>query len=202
MFRSKILTCFFLLSALPALSNCASGPAGKAPSAAPRSQSAQGSSFDSKEVASAMSDYFGVTAEATGSAVERIFRDLGKPVGYIYGEEGSAAIGIGLRYGKGVLQMADGRQSKVYWQGPSIGWDIGGNGSKVFTLVYKLTDPEQIYQRFPGVDGSAYMVAGMGVNYQRSNTITLAPVRTGVGVRLGVNVGYLAYSRKRHFIPF
>ena len=148
-----------------------------------------------------MSDYFGVTSEAAGSVVERIFRDLGEPNAYIYGEEGSVAIGIGLRYGKGTLQMADGSQTKVYWQGPSIGWDVGGNGAKVFTLVYNIQSADEIYQRFPGVGGSAYLVAGMGVNYQRSNSISLAPIRTGVGLRLGVNVGYLAYSKRRRFIP-
>jgi hypothetical protein len=185
---------------LPLLAACASG-GGQTQTRAPAAPTTQKSSFDSREVSSAMSDYFGVTAEAAGSAVERIFRDQGRPVGYIYGEEGSAAFGVGLRYGKGTLQMADGRQAKVYWQGPSVGWDIGGNGSKVFTLVYNMQDVNQIYQRFPGVDGSAYLVAGMGVNYQRSNSITLAPVRTGVGLRLGANIGYLAYSRKRQYIP-
>ncbi len=161
----------------------------------------QRSSFDRREITSAMSDYFGVTSEAAGSVVERIFRDLGQPVGYIYGSEASAAIVVGLRYGQGMLQMADGSQTKVFWRGPSVGWDAGGNGSKVFTLVYNMQNIEQIFQRFPGVEGTAYLVAGMGVNYQRSDTITLAPVRTGVGLRLGANVGYLAYSKKRRFIP-
>lgn len=179
------------------------GCAGRTASADPTSQAAssQNSSFDRKEVTSAMSDYFGVTSEAAGAVVERIFRDLGEPVGYIYGEEGAIAIGIGLRYGKGMLQLADGSQQKVYWQGPSVGWDVGANGSKVFTLIYNMQNPEQIFQRFPGVEGSAYLVAGMGVNYQRSNTITLAPVRTGVGLRLGANIGYLAYSKRRRIIP-
>jgi len=164
-------------------------------------QTQQRSSFDRREISSAMSDYFGVTSEAAGSVVERIFRDLGEPVGYIYGSEGSVAVGVGLRYGKGTLQMANGDQTRVFWRGPSVGWDVGGNGSKVFTLVYNMQNIDQIYQRFPGVEGTAYLVAGMGVNYQRSDTITLAPIRTGVGVRLGANVGYLAYSKKRRFIP-
>lgn len=178
-------------------------PAACASADQPKAQTAsRGESYSRNEVASAVSDYFGVTAEAAGTMVEKIFKDLGEPNGYIYGEEASGAIGVGLRYGKGTLQMANGKTGKVYWQGPSVGFDTGGDASKVFTLVYGIQDPNQIYQRFPGVNGSAYLVAGIAVNYQRSNTITLVPMRTGVGVRLGANVGYLAYSRKRHILPF
>ena len=91
---------------------------------------------------------------------------------------------------------------EVFWQGPSAGWDFGGNASRVFTLCYDLQVPETIFQRFPGVEGSAYFVGGLGVNYQRANGVTLAPIRAGVGLRLGANVGYLGYSRKRHVWPF
>jgi hypothetical protein len=91
---------------------------------------------------------------------------------------------------------------EVFWQGPSIGWDFGGNASRVFTLCYDLQEPEVIFQRFPGVEGSAYFVGGLGVNYQKANGVTLAPIRAGVGLRLGANVGYLAYSRKRSILPF
>ena len=109
---------------------------------------------------------------------------------------------MGLRYGKGLLYMKNRQPETVYWQGPSIGWDLGGNASRVFTLCYALQRPEEIYQRFPGVEGSAYLIGGMGVNYQRGDDITLAPIRAGVGLRLGANLGYLAYSRKRHILPF
>ena len=91
---------------------------------------------------------------------------------------------------------------EVFWQGPSVGWDFGGNASRVFTLCYNLQYPEVIFQRFPGVEGSAYLVAGLGVNYLRSDDIILAPIRTGVGVRLGANVGYLGFSRTRRTLPF
>ncbi|HAQ34290.1 MAG: hypothetical protein CMF74_01005 [Maricaulis sp.] len=159
-------------------------------------------SYSEDEIVSAMSDFFGVTAEAAAAAVERVFSDLGRPVGYIAGEEISGAVGVGLRYGEGWLTMRNGERKKVYWQGPSIGLDTGGNASRVFTLVYNLNDPERVYQRFPGVEGSAYLVAGMGVNYQRADNITLAPIRSGVGLRAGANVGYLAYSRQRNWLPF
>lgn len=158
--------------------------------------------YDRNEIVQGASDFLGVTAEAVGAAVERIFRENGRPTAYIAGEEGSAAFIAGLRYGKGLLYMKHRRPVTVYWQGPSVGWDFGGNGSRAFTLCYNLQYPEAIFQRFPGVEGSAYFIGGVGVNYQRAGGVTLAPMRAGVGLRLGANVGYLAYSRRRNWIPF
>ena len=134
--------------------------------------------------------------------IERVFQQNGRPTAYIAGEEGSGAILVGGRYGRGLLYMKDREPIEVFWQGPSIGWDFGGNASRVFTLCYNLQIPEAIYQRFPGVEGSAYFVGGLGVNYQKANDITLAPIRAGVGFRLGANVGYLAYTRRRNILPF
>lgn len=158
--------------------------------------------YSADEIVNATSDFLGVTAEAAGAAIERIFRDNGRPTAYIAGEEGSAAITIGARYGRGMMYMKEQPTQEVFWQGPSIGFDVGGNASRVFTLCYNLHYPDMIYRRFPGVEGSAYFIAGLGVNYQRADGITLAPIRAGVGLRLGANVGYLSYSRKRHYIPF
>jgi len=157
--------------------------------------------FKQGELTTAISQHLGVTSESAASAIEKLFRERGRPVGYITGEEGGGAVTIGARYGKGTLWMKDGRQKDLYWQGPSIGFDVGAEASKVFTLVYGLDDPENIFRRYPGVDGSAYLVAGMAVNFQRANGITLAPVRSGVGLRLGANVGYSSYTRKRGWIP-
>jgi hypothetical protein len=159
-------------------------------------------SYSRDEITDAVTDFFGVTAEASASVLERVFSDLGRPVGYIAGEEIAAAVGIGLRYGEGYLTMKNGEQVKVYWRGPSIGWDAGGNASRVFVLVYNLDDTDRLFQRFPGVEGSAYFIAGLGVNYQRADEMTLAPIRSGVGLRVGANVGYLAYSRRRAWLPF
>jgi hypothetical protein len=158
--------------------------------------------YSREEVVNNVSDFMGVTAEAAGGAVEKIFAKNGRPTAYIAGEEGSGAIGIGARYGRGLLYMKGREPLEVFWQGPSIGWDFGGNASRVFTLCYDLQEPEVIFQRFPGVEGSAYFVGGLGVNYQKANGVTLAPIRAGVGLRLGANVGYLAYSRKRSILPF
>jgi len=156
------------------------------------------------EILRAGSDFLGVTAEALGGAVEKIFMDYGDaPTAYIAGEEVAGAIGVGLRYGKGLVHMKSLQSpTPVYWQGPSAGFDGGINASRVFTLAYFLDDPNQVFRRFPGVEGSAYFVGGLGVNYQRAEGIVLAPIRTGVGFRLGASVGWLAYSRKRNILPF
>jgi len=158
--------------------------------------------FSEIEIVSAASNFFGVAAQTIAGVIERIFRDNGRPTGYIAGAEVSGALVVGLRYGKGELYMKHRRPELVFWQGPSAGFDFGGDGSRVFTLAYGIRDPREIYHRFPGVDGSLYVIAGFGVNYQRDRTITLAPIRTGVGARAGANVGYLAYSRTRHISPF
>lgn len=148
-------------------------------------------------------DFFGVTTEAMAKAVETVLARYGRPNAYIAGSEGSGAVIIGLRYGEGDLYMkTSSAPVKVYWQGPSVGFDYGANASKVFTLIYNLPNPEAIFERFPGVEGSAYFVAGIGVNYQQNGRIILAPMRTGVGVRAGVNAGYLSYSKERNWIPF
>ena len=159
-------------------------------------------SYSRDELVNKVSDFFGVTAEAAGAVITKAFKDNGQPTGYISGEEGSAALTVGLRYGKGLLYMKNRQPETVYWQGPSVGFDVGGNASRSFTLCYNIQRPDEIYQRFPGVEGSGYFVAGMGINYQRADEITLAPIRAGVGLRLGANVGYLAYTRTRHILPF
>ncbi|MEQ8404709.1 MAG: DUF1134 domain-containing protein [Oceanicaulis sp.] len=193
------------LAALAAagLSACASQTAPPPEYGQPSAYQEPIDTYSRDEMVEAAADFFGVTAEAAASALERVFSDLGRPVGYIAGEEVSAAAGVGLRYGEGYLTLkGSGDQHKVYWQGPSVGFDGGANASRVFTLVYELRDVDRLYQRFPGVEGTAYLVAGLGVNYQRADAITLAPIRSGVGLRAGANVGYLSYSRQRNWIPF
>ena len=175
-------------------------PAEPAPGSSPSYPPAETYSRD--ELVNKVSDFFGVTAEAAGAIITKAFKDNGQPTGYISGEEGSAAFTVGLRYGKGLLYMKNRQPETVYWQGPSVGFDVGGNASRSFTLCYNIQAPDEIYQRFPGVEGSGYFIAGLGINYQRADEITLAPIRAGVGLRLGANVGYLAYTRTRHILPF
>jgi hypothetical protein len=157
--------------------------------------------YTANEITKAGADFFGITTEAMAKAVQHVFGDLGEPDAYIKGDEGSGAFIVGLRYGSGYLIRKTRDPMMVYWKGPSVGFDFGGNASKVFTLVYNLREDRRLFQRFPGVEGSIYFVAGLGVNYQRSGGVTLAPIRSGVGFRAGANVQYQVYSDKRDWFP-
>ncbi len=158
--------------------------------------------YDKENVINAASEFFGDGSEAVASVIEKAFSDLGEPNGYIIGTEASAALIIGARYGDGTLSHKIEGDSRVYWKGPSIGIDVGANGSRVFALVYNLHDTAELYQRFPAVEGSFYYVAGVGMNYQQLDEIVIAPIRIGVGLRAGVNLGYLHFSKERSWIPF
>jgi hypothetical protein len=158
-------------------------------------------SYDEDSVLKAATDFFGQTAEGLAKVIEKAFKEQGRPNGYIRGEEASGAVGVGLRYGEGELSLKSGASAKVYWSGPSIGFDLGGNASKVFVLVYKLPKVDAIYRRYAGVDGSLYYLGGAGINYQRAGGVTLAPIRLGVGLRAGASVGYVHYRRKKSLNP-
>lgn len=164
-------------------------------------RAANDDTYDQDSVLQAAIEFFGQTTEGLAKVIEKAFKDHGRPVGYIRGEEVAGAITVGLVYGHGDLTLKNGASAKVYWQGPSIGFDLGLNASKVFVLVYKLKRPEDIYQRFPGVDGSLYWAAGVGMNYQQRQDIVLAPIRLGVGWRAGASVGYMHYTRERRWLP-
>lgn len=163
---------------------------------------AEEDTYSSEEIFQETKNFFGETTEGLAKVIEKVFADHGRPNGYIAGEEISGAIGVGVRYGNGNLVIKGGGSRKVYWQGPSIGFDFGGNASKVFVLVYHLPSVDALFQRYPGVEGSLYWVGGVGVNYQQSGNVVLAPIRLGAGLRAGVNIGYLHYSRKHSWIPF
>lgn len=174
-----------------------------APAAAfAQAQNQSSNTYNEDEIVKEAGDFFGAVSEGLADAVHDIFESYGEPNAYIKGEEASGAFVVGLRYGQGDLVMKDGTRRTVYWQGPSAGWDFGGNAVKVFTLVYNLPNGDTIYQRFPGVEGSAYLVGGIGVNYQQRDNIVLAPMRSGVGLRLGASVGYLKYTKSREWLPF
>lgn len=158
--------------------------------------------FSMEEIADVAEGFFGSTTAGLAEAIEKIFSDLGRPTAYIAGEEISGAFVVGLRYGKGNLNIKADGESKIFWQGPSVGFDFGGNASKTFVLVYGLTSKDAIYKRFPGLEGSFYYVAGLGVNYQGDGDIMLAPIRTGVGLRAGANIGYLHYNAEHSWLPF
>ncbi len=158
--------------------------------------------YSQSEIIRAGHGFFGSVSGGLASAVEWAFQKAGRPNGYILGQDAGGAIVAGLRYGEGKLYTKDAGDHKVFWQGPSVGYDFGGEGSKVMVLVYNLRDPAEIYQRFAGVQGAAYLVGGVGVQLQKSGDVTLAPIRSGVGLRLGANVGYLKYTRNPTWNPF
>lgn len=158
--------------------------------------------FTQSEIEREVVGFFDKTTTGLAEVVEKAFKDYGRPNGYIKGAEGGGAIFVGLRYGEGELIMKRGVRQQTYWQGPSFGLDFGGNISKAFILVYNLRDADDLFQRFPGVEGSAYLVGGASLNYQRSGDVILAPIRTGVGLRLGANIGYMHFTREKHLNPF
>ena len=162
----------------------------------------RGRGFSNNEILGAGHKFFGSMSQGLATVVENSFQRQGRPNGYILGEEGGGAFIAGLRYGEGVLYTRDAGTHKVYWQGPSLGYDIGGAGSKTMILVYNLRSPNEIYERFGGVDGSAYLVGGVGMTVLTRDHITLAPIRTGVGLRLGANVGYLKFTPQATWNPF
>ncbi len=158
--------------------------------------------YSSEELLLRGHEFFGKTSRGVGQAIEFVFQNQGEPTAYIVGEEAAGAFVGGLRYGEGTIYYKNGDSHKIYWQGPSLGFDFGGNGSRTMTLVYNSTAPDDLYTRFGGVEGAAYLVGGLGVNFQRKDHIIMAPIRTGVGARLGANVGYLKYSSAPRWNPF
>lgn len=163
---------------------------------------AEDDTFDKDTVLKDAEAFFGKGAEGLAKVIEKAFAELGRPNAYIKGQEAAGAITVGLLYGDGTLVMKKGSSRRVWWQGPSIGFDFGGNVSKVFTLVYGLRSSGALFQRYPAVDGSFYYVGGAGINYQRRDGVTLAPIRLGVGLRAGASIGYLHYTRKKTYNPF
>ncbi len=159
-------------------------------------------SYTQAEIVRAGHGFFGNVSTGLASAVEWAFQKAGRPNGYILGQDAGGAIVAGLRYGEGLMHTKDAGDHKVYWQGPSIGYDLGAEGNKVMVLVYNLRDPSDIYNRFGGVEGDAYLVGGVGVQLEKAGHVTLAPIRSGLGLRLGANVGYLKYTRQPTWNPF
>lgn len=169
------------------------------PYGAPR---AHEGTYSDAEIADAGHRFFGRVSAGLAKVIEYAFQKSGRPNGYILGEEAGGAFVAGLRYGEGTLYTKNAGEHKVFWQGPSIGYDFGAEGSKTMILVYNLQRVDDIYATFGGVDGSAYFIGGVGITFQTHKHVTLAPIRSGIGLRLGANVGYLKYTRRPTWNPF
>ena len=154
------------------------------------------------EVVDAGHGFFGQVTEGLASVVEHAVSGYGLPNGYILGEEGSGAIVGGLRYGEGTLYTKNAGQHPIFWQGPSIGFDVGGEANRTMMLVYNLTSTDAIHDRYAGVAGSAYLVAGVGMTVLAGNGMYVVPIVSGVGARLGVNIGYLKFTPEATWNPF
>ena len=159
-------------------------------------------SYSTNELISVGSSFFGEVSQGLASIVERATSSFGLPNGYIVGREASGAIVGGARYGEGTLYTKNAGQHQVYWQGPSIGVDVGGNGDRVMMLIYNLPTVDAIYRRYVGVNGSAYMVAGFGMTVLSRSGVYVVPIVSGVGARLGVNFGYIKFTNRRTWNPF
>jgi hypothetical protein len=158
--------------------------------------------YSSNEVLEAGHQFFGTTSRGLASIVERAVSNWGLPNGYVLGQEGGGAFVAGLRYGEGMLYTKNAGDRRVYWQGPSVGFDWGGEGARTMMLIYNLPATDAIYQRFAGIDGSAYFVGGLGMTALTAHNIVVVPIRTGVGVRLGANVGYIKFTPSATWNPF
>jgi len=160
------------------------------------------STYGPDELVTAGHHFFGNVSRGLASIIEKAVSQWGLPNGYILGEEGSGAFVAGLRYGEGTLYTKNAGDLRVFWQGPSLGFDWGGDGARTMTLVYNLPATSAIYQRFAGIDGSAYIIGGFGMTALTANSIVLVPIRSGIGLRLGANVGYLKYTPRATWNPF
>jgi hypothetical protein len=172
------------------------------PGQLPPQRQPSSSTYGPEELNSAGHRFFGNVSRGLASVIERAVSQWGLPNGYVLGEEGSGAFVAGLRYGEGTLYTKNAGDLRVYWQGPSVGFDWGGDGARTMTLVYNLPSTNAIYQRFGGIDGSAYIIGGFGMTALTANNIVLVPIRSGLGLRLGANIGYLKYTPHATWNPF
>ena len=194
-----VLRILLLALALVGAGVGAASAQGPAPAQGPESGPSR---FSSGELVSTGHRFFGTVSRGLATVIEKAVSQWGQPNGYVLGEEGSGAFIGGLRYGEGVLYTKNAGDLKVFWQGPSFGWDFGGEGARTMMLVYNLPATQAVYQRFAGIDGSAYFVGGFGMTALTANNVVIVPIRAGVGLRLGANIGYLKFTPQSTWNPF
>lgn len=170
-------------------------PAEAAPAVDP-----EGYSID--DIRDATRGFFGQVSTGLASVIEHAFSKSGRPVGYVLGNEGGGAFLAGLRYGKGTLYLRSGGTQEVFWHGPSIGYDVGVSGAKTMFLIYNLRSVDNLFARFTGIEGSAYVVGGVGMTFLTDGRVVMAPIRSGLGLRIGANLGYVRFTRTQTWNPF
>ena len=170
--------------------------------AAPVAPDQPSNTYKKDDVLSAAENVFGKGAKGLADVIQDVLKKQGEPNAYITGREGGGALVVGLRYGQGTLFHKIEGQRPVYWTGPSIGFDAGASAGSTFVLVYNLYNTDDLYHRFPAGEGQAYLIGGFNVSYMRRGNIVLIPIRAGVGLRLGVNAGYMKFSVKHKWLPF
>jgi len=158
--------------------------------------------YEANDLIDTGGQFFGSVSQGLASLVERAVSQFGLPNAYILGEEAGGALFAGARYGEGTMYTRNQGEHPIYWQGPSIGFDVGGDGSKVMMLIYNLSSINEVFGRYPGVDGSAYVVGGLGMTVMKYRNVVMVPIRSGVGLRAGVNVGYLKFTQEPTWNPF
>ena len=200
---AALMLCLAAVGAGPALSQQQPLPPGPATQAPPPPPVQRGpGTFSPGELVNEGHRFFGTVSRGLAEVVEKAVGRWGQPNGYILGQEGSGAFMVGLRYGDGKLYTKNAGDRRVFWEGPSIGFDTGGEGARTMMLVYNLPSTDAIYQRFPGIDGSAYFVGGFGMTALGDGNIVVVPIRSGVGLRLGANIGYLKFTPNATWNPF
>lgn len=177
-------------------------PAAPATPGTPAQTAAENSVYQKDDLIGAAEGVFGKGAQGLAGIIEKILKDQGEPNAYVAGREASGAFVVGLRYGSGTLFHKVEGQREVYWTGPSVGFDVGGNASNTFVLVYNLYDTQDIFKRYPAGEGAAYLVGGFTASYLRRGDVVLIPIRLGVGYRLGANIGYMKFTEKQNWLPF
>ena len=177
-------------------------PAQEPPPPPPPPQQRNSNTFTPNELVREGHHFFGTVSRGLAQVVEAAVSRWGQPNGYILGQEGSGAFVVGLRYGDGKLYTKNAGDRRVFWEGPSVGFDYGGDGARTMMLVYNLPSTNAVYQRFAGIDGSAYFVGGFGMTALASGDIVVVPIRSGVGLRLGANIGYLKFTPRATWNPF
>lgn len=186
----------------PPTGDAAPLPQQSAPQAVPATPTANSTTYGEDDLIGAAEGVFGKGAEGLAKLIEDLLKKQGEPNGYIVGREAGGAFIVGARYGSGTLHHKVEGTQQVYWTGPSIGFDAGANAANTFVLVYNLYDTEDLYKRFPAGEGQAYFVGGLHASYLRRGDIVLIPIRVGAGLRLGVNAGYMKFSKEQRWLPF